>query len=59
MTPDLRAPLKIHFGEQVPLFGSGRHQAKATLSTDKADLPSLPEHKNKSLVARKQLLEIP
>ena len=56
---DLREALKIHFGGQANLFVAGLRQAKATLSTDKADLPSLPDNKNFLLAAQKQLLELP
>ncbi len=52
-------PLKIHFGEQANIFVSGRHQAKAALSMDKADLSSLPASKNFLLATQKQLLELP
>jgi hypothetical protein len=55
----LREPLKIHFGGQANLFVSGLRQAKAALSTNKADLGSLPEDKNFLLAAQKQLLELP
>ncbi|MBW8002022.1 MAG: hypothetical protein FVQ80_08360 [Planctomycetes bacterium] len=55
----LREPLKIHFGEQANLFDSGLHQEKAALASAKADLLSLPEHKNLLLVAQKQLSELP
>jgi len=54
-----REPLKIHFGEQANLFVAGLPQTKPTLSTDKADLSSLPDNKNFLLVAQKQLLELP
>ncbi|MHC4324723.1 MAG: hypothetical protein ACYSUX_10660 [Planctomycetota bacterium] len=54
----LRAPLKIHFGEQTNLFDSGLRQEKAALASAKADFPSLPEFKNLLLVAQKQLLEL-
>jgi hypothetical protein len=54
-----RAPLKIHFGGQANLFDSGRRQAKATLVSTKADLPSLLERKNLLLAAQEQLLELP
>jgi len=47
----LRAPLKIHFGEQANLFAASLRQVKAALSTDKADLPSLPASKNLLLAA--------
>ncbi|MCD4830627.1 MAG: hypothetical protein K8R02_02330 [Anaerohalosphaeraceae bacterium] len=55
----LREPLKIHFGGQANLFATGLRQTKAALSTDKADLFSLPDNKNFLLVAQKQLLELP
>jgi len=51
--------VKIHFGEQANLFVAGLPQTKVTLSTDKADLSSLPDNKNSLLVAQKQLLELP
>ena len=54
-----RAPRKIHFGGQANIFDSGRRQAKATLATTKADLPSLPEIQNLLLAAQKQLFELP
>jgi len=53
----LRAPLKIHFGGQANLFDSGQRQAKATLASTKADLPSLPKTKNLHLTTQKQLLD--
>jgi len=56
---NLREPLKIHFGEQANLFAAGLLQTKTTLSTDKADLSSLPDNKNSLLVAQKQLSELP
>jgi len=40
-----RASLKIHFVSQANLFGSGHRQTKTALSSDKADLSSLPEPK--------------
>jgi hypothetical protein len=55
----IREPLKIHFGGQANLFDFGRRQAKATLASTKADLPSLPKTKNLHLTAQKQLLELP
>jgi len=55
----LRAPLKIHFGEQANLFDSGRRQEKTALASTKADFPSLPEHQNLLLAAQKQLIELP
>ena len=55
----LREPLKIHFGGQANLFVSGLRQAKAALTSIKADLSSLPENKNFLLAAQKQLLELP
>ena len=55
----LRIPLKIHFGSRANLFVAGQRQTKATLSTDKADLSSLPANKNLLLAAQKQLLELP
>jgi hypothetical protein len=54
---DLRPPLIIHFGGQVNLFEFGRRQTKAALSSNKADLSSLPEDKNLHLAAQKQLVE--
>jgi hypothetical protein len=56
---DFRAPLKIHFGGQANLFDLGLRQAKAALASTKADLPSLPETKNRRLADQKQLLELP
>jgi hypothetical protein len=56
---ELGEPLKIHFGGQANLFGSGRRQTKAALASTKAHLSSLPETKNPLLVAQKQLLELP
>ena len=41
------------------IFDSGRRQAKTTLASTKADLPSLPEIQNLLLAAQKQLLELP
>ncbi|MBW8001639.1 MAG: hypothetical protein FVQ80_06410 [Planctomycetes bacterium] len=41
------------------LFDSGLHQEKVSLASAKADLASLPEHKNFLVVAQKQLLELP
>ena len=55
-SPDLRAPLKIHFGGQANLFDPGLRQAKSALASTKADLPSLPETQNRRLAAQKQLL---
>jgi len=43
-------------GKRIFLIG-GLRQAKATLASIKADLPSLPECKNLHLAAQKQLLE--
>jgi hypothetical protein len=57
--PNLRESLKIHFGGQTNLFDSGLHQAKTTLASTKADLPSLPEIKNFLLSAQKHLSELP
>jgi hypothetical protein len=57
--PNLRAPLKIHFGGQANLFDSGLRQEKTALVSTKADFPSLPEYKNLLLSAQKQLLELP
>jgi len=54
-----RIPLKIHFGGRANLFLAGLRQTKAALSTDKADLSSLPASKNLLLAAQKQLLELP
>jgi hypothetical protein len=54
-----REPLKNHFGGQANLLGSGQRQAKTTLTSVKADFPSLPETKNLHLAAQKQLLELP
>ncbi|MEN8127967.1 MAG: hypothetical protein ABFR90_09215, partial [Planctomycetota bacterium] len=51
-----RAPLKIHFGGQANLLGSGRRGGKAALASTKADLSSLPEHKNLLFAAQKQLI---
>jgi hypothetical protein len=39
---NLREPLKIHFGGKRILFVSGRRQIEAALSSNKADLSSLP-----------------
>jgi len=55
----LRIPLKIHFGGRANLFVAGPRQTNAALSTDKADLSSLPASKNLLLAAQKQLLELP
>jgi hypothetical protein len=54
-----RLPLIIHFGGQANLFVAGLRQTKAALSTDKADLSSLPASKNLLPAAQKQLLELP
>ena len=51
MSIKLRAPLIIQFGRQANLFDSELRQAKATLASTKADLPSLPEYKNLLLSA--------
>jgi hypothetical protein len=50
---------KNSFCQQVILFASGQRQPKAALSTNKANLSSLPEDENFLLAVQKQLLELP
>jgi hypothetical protein len=50
---------KNSFCRQVILFASGQRQPKAALSTNKANLSSLPEDKNFLPAVQKQLLELP